>query len=100
MKKIVCLIANDFTYEVGKTPVGMEDLVVTDIYFKRDGYQGINQRDESHYIIRIEDDSTGKDVVFKLIPAIRMTESMFIEVAEKEKKENACEQPTNDLTIA
>lgn len=93
-------MANDNTYEIDKTPIGMEGIVVTNISFKRDGYQGIFKGgDEEHYIVRFENALTEKDVVFKIIPANRMMELLFVEITEKEKKEDSCETTTNDLTI-
>jgi len=101
MKKIVCLTANDFTYELEKTPIDMEGVLVKDISFRRDGYQGVFKgKSEEHYLIKIENALTDKDVVFKLIPADNITELMFVEVTEKEKKDDSCETTTNDLTIA
>ncbi|KKN17034.1 hypothetical protein LCGC14_0969830 [marine sediment metagenome] len=100
MKKIVRLTTNGFTYEVDAVPIGMEGVVVKDISFRRDGYQGIFRGDnEEHYLIRIENALTEKDVIYKLIPANQMTELLFVEITEKEKKED-CETTTNDLTIA
>lgn len=100
MKKIVCLDTKEATYELEKTPADMEGMLVKDISFRRDGYGGIFKgEDEEHYLVRFENALTEKDVIFKLIPANRMTELMFVEVTEKEKKEDSCEQPTNDLTI-
>ncbi len=101
MKRIVCLETKGIIYELDKTPNNMEGMVVKDISFKRDGYQGIFKgEDESHYLVRIENALTEKEAVFKLIPINRIVELMFVEVTEKEKKEDSCEQPTNDLTIA
>ena len=101
MKRIVCLETKDIIYELDKTPGNMEGMVVKDILFKRDGYQGIFKgEDESHYLVRIENALTEKEAVFKLIPINRIVELMFVEVTEKEKKEDSCEQPTDDLTIA
>lgn len=98
MKKIIRLTVNDNTYEIGETPMHMEDVVVTDISFKRDGYQGIFKgRDEEHYLIRIKD-ATTEDVEFKLIPASQMIELSFIEITEEKEKKEECEITTNDPT--
>lgn len=99
MKKIVSLETKGIIYKLEETPANMEGMLVKDISFKRDGYSGIfKPENEEHYLVRIENAMTDKDVVFRLIPADNMVELMFVEVTEKGGKENSCEQPTNDLT--
>jgi hypothetical protein len=99
MKKIVHLSTVDEDYPLEGNSHGM---IIKDIIFRRDGYQGVFKcQDEAHYIIKLENPMTEKDVTYKLVPMNRLKELLFIEISErKELKENLCETAATDLTLA
>jgi len=76
-------------YSLGQS---LREYQVEDISFRRDGYGGINKdgKDESHYLIRLVNELHDKDVVFILIPKIKVKEIMFkeedVEIQKEEVK--------------
>jgi len=67
----------------------LREYEVKDISFRRDGYGGINKdgKDESHYLIRLVNELNDKDVIFILIPKIKVKEIMFKEEEAETQKE-------------
>lgn len=67
----------------------LREYEVKDISFRRDGYSGINKdgKDESHYLIRLVNELNDKDVIFILIPKIKVKEIMFKEEEAETQKE-------------